>query len=363
MKNKHIILLIKIFLIIFIFIFFTIFFINNLKNISNHIITEQLPRMKQYHSMHNSIQINKNEILILGNGISYGVSELYLLNKKKFKIYSKESFGNYILYSDNDNVFYYDKNKIICYNPKTGFSIKYEIKLDSNIIHPKICLTHNNKLLVYGGSDNNHHQSKNWLIYDSNKKTILDKGKWKINITNNSEILELMPNLFIIYSDNSLFQTYYGNFNKIIKISDNVLYNLKFYPGIEVNNSFLISYYETKNENIIKFALLNKKTLELSEIKIAQLNPDFKPIILQNNKLLLVGTSTTPSDNRGIYLFTPSSHKLQFLGNMRFSRKFHSAILADDRETILITGGSYDSNELNGQKTAEIIKVKDQLYD
>ena len=48
---------------------------------------------------------------------------------------------------------------------------------------------------------------------------------------------------------------------------------------------------------------------------------------------------------------------------MKFSRKFHSAILANDKETILITGGSYDSNELNGQKTAEIIKVKDQLYD
>lgn len=356
--NKKHTVLITIILFIFSFVLLFILF-KIIKNLSENIITSKLPNMNQYHSTHNSLQINDNGVLILGNGISYGISELYLTKQKRFKIYSNEPFGKYILYADNQNVFYYDTHKIICYNPQTAFTVKYEIKLDLNNIHPKICLTNNNQILIYGGKDKHKNQSQDWLIYDIDRNKILDNGTWPIKITENSEIIEIKPNLFLVYSSNFLYQTNYGNFQNLNKICNKFLYNLKIYPEIYVNNSILITFYENQNSNNIKFALINTKNLELTEIKTAYLNSNFKSVMLPNKKLLLIGTSSDSSDNRGIYLFNPLSVELQFLGNMRYSRKFHDAILMNDNKTILITGGSYDSNELNGEKTAEIFKMKE----
>ena len=81
LQNKilYISLMISIFIGLFLILFVN--FQNYISNKLNNIITKELPKMNQYHSNHLSLNLEDGNVLILGNNISYGITEIYLKKK------------------------------------------------------------------------------------------------------------------------------------------------------------------------------------------------------------------------------------------------------------------------------------------
>ncbi|HIS88422.1 TPA: hypothetical protein IAA87_03235, partial [Candidatus Avigastranaerophilus faecigallinarum] len=135
------------------------------------------------------------------------------------------------------------------------------------------------------------------------------------------------------------------------------IYNLQIHKTIRVNDSVLITFSDNLNKKNLNIALLDINKNKIKKIITTKLNPDFKAIVFDNTKLLLIGTSSN-NENKGIYSFDVITSDLKFLGNMKYNRHFYNAILLKDNKTILITGGSYDNNVSNGEKTAEYFIIR-----
>lgn len=349
-----------------IFIFAGLFFILFVNfqhynfNKLNNIITKELPRMNQYHSNHLAVNLDDGNVLILGNNVSYGITEIYLKKNKKFKIYNKDFLGSYLLYADKNYVFYSDKNNIYCYNPSKNFNLNFKITLKENIIHPKISFIDENQFLIWGGWSEPKKISKMWQIYDIPQKKIVNTGFFETEVNENSQIIKISPDILLFYTNNKIYKM-----NKIELFSKNNvignglknIYNLQIHETINIDDSILITFSDDKYKKNLNIALLDINNWQIKNIKTTKLSPDYKPIVLNNTNLLLIGTSEN-NINKGIYLFNLITSDLKFLGNMKYNRYFYNSILLNDNKTILITGGSYDNNASNGEKTAEYLIIR-----
>ena len=360
LQNKilYINLMISIFIGLFLILFVN--FQNYISNKLNNIITKELPKMNQYHSNHLSLNLEDGNVLILGNNISYGITEIYLKKNKRFKIYNKDLLGTYLLYADDNYVFYSDKNNIYCYNPNENFSLKFKIALNENIIHPKISFIDKNQFLIWGGWSAPNKISKRWQIYDISIKQVISTGYFDTEVNENSQIVKITSNLFLFYTNNIIYKMdrieLFSKNNVTCNELGNI-YNLQIHKTIRVNDSVLITFSDNLNKKNLNIALLDINKNKIKKIITTKLNPDFKAIVFDNTKLLLIGTSSN-NENKGIYSFDVITSDLKFLGNMKYNRHFYNAILLKDNKTILITGGSYDNNVSNGEKTAEYFIIR-----